>query len=259
MSEVNVPVGISTAHFAYDDPDDAFEKCVGWGFDHIEFFNPKFSQDDYRRIAQLSHKYGIAVDYHPPYMDEYDLGVVGVDGGIKAIERIVDIALLMDAKYVVIHMGTYSDRAKSLDDFARVIEHIAPRIEGEGLFLCVENFTLCHGDRALGDRSEDFDFLFGRVRSKNVGMSLDYGHGHITGNTLEYLRKFGDKLLHTHVDDNNGRDDEHLGVGDGTIDWEKVLEATARTGFKGPYIIEGHPGIVESMRKVRDILSRVSY
>jgi len=41
-----------------------------------------------------------------------------------------------------------------------------------------------------------------------------------------------------HVHDNNGQSDEHLPIGDGTVDWEAVGQAIARD-YSGILVIEG--------------------
>ncbi len=110
--------------------------------------------------------------------------------------KIVKIASLMNAKHIILHMGTYSiSREKSLANFTAIVRQIIPKFEEEELYLCVEDFTLCHYDYVLGDCPEDFDYLFDQVDSKFVGLTIDYGYAHVTGNTFEYLRRFGNRLL----------------------------------------------------------------
>ncbi|MBA7501315.1 MAG: TIM barrel protein [Clostridia bacterium] len=251
--------GVSSAHFFYNSPKYAFKKCKEWGFGRLEFFSPRLTTDDYLEVADLSLETDIIVDYHPPYMNEFDWGKVNITQGIKSIGKIVKVASLMNAKHIIIHMGTYLiSREKSLANFTAIVTQIIPKFEEEGLYLCVEDFTLCHYDHVLGDRVEDFDYLFDQVDSKFVGLTIDYGHAHVTGNTFEYLRRFGNRLLHVHIQDNDGIDDQHKDVGKGTINWEEVLKATVQTGFKGPYIIECSPGIIESRERIKSILENIS-
>lgn len=52
------------------------------------------------------------------------------------------------------------------------------------------------------------------IRSYNLGFVLDIGHAHLTNNVPEFLDKSPEYL---HIHDNNGRSDDHIAIGDGTI------------------------------------------
>jgi sugar phosphate isomerase/epimerase len=57
---------------------------------------------------------------------------------------------------------------------------------------------------------------------------LDVAHAYIENGTKgvqQYLDAFGDKLVHVHVHDNHGKQDEHLPLGRGKIDFRKVVKA----------------------------------
>ena len=57
---------------------------------------------------------------------------------------------------------------------------------------------------------------------------LDVAHAYIE-NGMEginqYLDAFGDKLVHVHMHDNHGKQDEHLALGQGKINFRKVVKA----------------------------------
>jgi sugar phosphate isomerase/epimerase len=42
---------------------------------------------------------------------------------------------------------------------------------------------------------------------------------------LDYINTFGVKIVHVHWHDNHGRKDEHLSIGEGLIDHEKIVRA----------------------------------
>jgi sugar phosphate isomerase/epimerase len=57
---------------------------------------------------------------------------------------------------------------------------------------------------------------------------LDVAHAFIENGVKgvqQYLDAFGDKLVHVHVHDNHGEQDEHLPLGKGKIDFRKVVKA----------------------------------
>ncbi|MBM4083955.1 MAG: sugar phosphate isomerase/epimerase [Planctomycetes bacterium] len=235
--------GVSSTHFNYDNLPHAFEKCLGWGMNHIEFFcsdiaRRKFGRVEFGEIARLAQEHRFTVGYHPHYVGACDLGRAEPTLGLAAFHSVLDDALFMAARFIIVHLGTFVERQTALEKIVRATEAVLPRVEREGMMVCFEDFVLCHGPNALGDRPDDFEFLFSRVGAKCVGMNLDYGHGHITGHLYEYLRRFGSRLVYTHIQDNDGVKDQHIGVGFGTIDWPKAIRETLATGFRGPFTVE---------------------
>ncbi len=74
--------------------------------------------------------------------------------------------------------------------------------------------------------------LIDAVGKDNFGAVLDTGHLHAQKEILPLsIEKLGDRILYVHVSDNDGRDNYHLGLGKGTIDWEGVFMALKKHGF----------------------------
>ncbi len=73
-----------------------------------------------------------------------------------------------------------------------------------------------------------------------LGFCYDSGHEHCYQNS-DMLALYGDKLCHTHFDDNFGKtgdivtwfDDSHLPPLDGTVNWKRVMESLDKTGYDG--------------------------
>ena len=69
--------------------------------------------------------------------------------------------------------------------------------------------------------------------SYDAGICLDTGHANITKVDIPlFIENAGDKLLATHIADNNGREDQHLLPGFGNIEWEKIIPEF-RKHYKG--------------------------
>lgn len=76
--------------------------------------------------------------------------------------------------------------------------------------------------------------LLEAVGDDNFGVLLDTGHLHPQKEILPLsVEKLKDKVFMVHVSDNNGRDNEHLGLGKGTIDWESFFVALKKHRFNG--------------------------
>jgi len=69
-----------------------------------------------------------------------------------------------------------------------------------------------------------------------VKLSFDIGHANLVGQVRDFLERFLDIMVHAHIHDNDGKQDLHLPVGEGTIDWSYALPMLKK--IKGPLIIE---------------------
>lgn len=62
--------------------------------------------------------------------------------------------------------------------------------------------------------------------SFECGICLDTGHANMTGIDIPaFIEKANDRLLATHIADNNGEKDQHLLPGFGNIEWERIIPA----------------------------------
>ncbi len=79
------------------------------------------------------------------------------------------------------------------------------------------------------DFAEVFE-LFPRLK-----MTLDTGHANIGGKgdkrNLEFIRRFPERIAHVHASDNFGKEDNHLPIGAGTVDFPKIAKELVSIGF----------------------------
>ncbi|MCX8191548.1 MAG: sugar phosphate isomerase/epimerase, partial [Nitrososphaerales archaeon] len=75
------------------------------------------------------------------------------------------------------------------------------------------------------------------VTGLNLKITFDAAHAHIGGLVREFLARLSDRFLMIHVHDTRGGRDEHLNVGEGSIDWEYII-SKLKNDFSGSYIVE---------------------
>jgi len=76
-------------------------------------------------------------------------------------------------------------------------------------------------------------------RDARLGFHLDVGHANIGGDRLEGLLKaFSSRLRHVHLSDNRGREDDHMPLGAGRIDWPRAIRLLKATGYDGTITLE---------------------
>ncbi|MDD1675654.1 MAG: sugar phosphate isomerase/epimerase [Methanomicrobiales archaeon] len=87
---------------------------------------------------------------------------------------------------------------------------------------------------------------------EGIELTFDLGHAHTLGKVKEFLH-FLPQANHLHIHDNHGEYDEHLALGDGTIDWETAGKAV-RDQYSGIVVVEGRN--LDEARKSYDLFRR---
>ena len=120
-----------------------------------------------------------------------------------------------------------------LDNYARIVE----AAEKCGITLGFENVE---GEEYLAALMKRF------WDSPACGFCLDTGHELCYNEGKDMLSLYGDKLCHTHFNDNLGvynpaltwENDLHLVPGDGIVDFAGVMARIEKTPYKGPILFE---------------------
>jgi sugar phosphate isomerase/epimerase len=98
-----------------------------------------------------------------------------------------------------------------------------------GLRLCLEPRV---GE--LVSNTDGLLRLIEHVGASNFGAVLDVGHLHAQKEILPLsVEKLGDRIHYVHASDNDGRDNDHLAPGRGTVDWTALFDGLRRHGFGG--------------------------
>lgn len=185
---------------------------------------------------------------------------------LDAIERAGELGLL----YVVVHMLGYregTDRSTWLPLWMDYLGELSLSARRAGVILCVENTS-------YGFFLKDLVEIVAGVDSPWLRITLDAGHALIPGSRTArlagspyegyasmdaFVRAEWERIFSLHIHDNDGRQDQHLAIGDGIGDFG-YLAALRASGFAGPWVLEhyidGWDSIgmaVERLRRLTDI------
>src|SRR5690606_2483863 len=80
--------------------------------------------------------------------------------------------------------------------------------------------------------------LFSLLDHPHIALTIDVGHAHVSGNLEELMHRFAHRWAYTHLADNHGSADDHLGPGMGGIDWHHFASIVAARETNGPFIYE---------------------
>ncbi len=91
----------------------------------------------------------------------------------------------------------------------------------------------------------------------DLGLTLDIGHGQLlasTNTSFDIIERLSASIKHIHVHDNRGgrgvKDDLHLPIGEGIIDFQKIFGALMNKGYNGTVTLELENEVLESSRKL---------
>ena len=101
---------------------------------------------------------------------------------------------------------------------------------------------------------EDFTRFYEEV-NEDMGLVFDVGHANLNRQIERFLTVFADKIVHIHAHDNDGKDDQHLGIGHGTIDWKNVANLLKKVSYDKTVIVESIEHVKESMHKLKQLFA----
>ena len=154
----------------------------------------------------------------------------------------LETATLLGAEKVVVHPGYIQGMAVHVIDHAMTLvyegfEKLCLKATQLQMPLCIENMFPGLGPFVEPD---DFEPIF--TTFPQMKLVLDTGHANIgdpSGHrVIDFIRRFGTRLGHLHVSDNNGRADEHLPVGQGNIGFSALVRTLLRQGYDDTLTLE---------------------
>ena len=229
--------------------------------DILEIVDSEEHYLDKEKIKRLNEfmKTGSIFTIHGPCDDWINIADKEVSRRKRSIRRIIesiDAAASLEAKSFVLHPGNYyleeKDSISELngDSLIELSDYASDR----GIPIGVENMMV--GSHNFMKLPEEFKSLEER-RGIKINLTLDVGHAQI-GNQIEnFIDLYADRILSIHIHDNGGSSDDHLDIGEGVIEWKKVLKKIVTSSFSGNYIVETHNEPFDSLLTLRKMLSEL--
>ncbi len=177
-------------------------------------------------------------NYYPALVETIDLA------HSMAIE-LLTIHLWMDSRFV--HARTREEKKEALRRILRYAQE-------KQVVLSLEN---------LSENADDFAGVLEAV--PGLSITLDVGHGQLltkTNTSFGIIRQLMPSIRHLHLHDNRGgdgvRDDLHLPIGRGTVDFYGIMKELVKNNFQGTATLEvEHEQLLPSMETLRRVLDAV--
>lgn len=216
-----------------------------------------------KRVATLNQtakSRGIQFTVHAPFAD---MNIASpskpmLTATLKRLRESIAYANALDAKLWVFHPGSKTGISifypgEDWKQNIKSIQELHKTAEEYGLNTAIENLPEKYG--FIMKTPEDFQKFYKQTGLNDVGIALDVGHANLEGQIEPFLRSLPDKIVHMHISDNKGENDQHLGIGYGKIDWQRFAENLRAIDFDKTVIIECVENVEESLRKLRQLLA----
>lgn len=140
--------------------------------------------------------------------------------------RMIEAALELGCQRICM-TGANGRPEGGLNAIIKILEHITPEAETQGVDICLENH---HGHSI--DTVEDYDTIFSAIVSPRVGMCVDTGHFQRSDvDLIKLVDRFESRINHVHLKDF---------LEDGQTDNEGFLNRLLKTSYNGFLTVE-HP------------------
>lgn len=219
---------------------EGIEKCGYCGWEVVADGLYRFdSREAFHQITETLSTSRLGATVHAPYSDlncaslNYPIWRESIRQICTCITQSAEIT-----ERVTFHPGYISPVGKLVPDKVWDLQKTALREIGRcaqdsGVLACLENMGgirefLCRFPEEIMGMIEDIE---------GIGLTIDLGHANTIGIVKEFLVVV-DHADHLHIHDNGGAHDEHLALGEGTIDWEYAGKVV-RERYGGIVVIEG--------------------
>jgi sugar phosphate isomerase/epimerase len=137
------------------------------------------------------------------------------------IKRAIEVAEYAPFRFLVQHIGRSdeSDDPRKFEDALSSIEHLRAFARPLGVSLLLENIP---NDLSTPERLQE---LLKALHYPDLGVCFDTGHAHLMSSVHQAYGVLQDRILSTHVHDNQRDRDSHLWPCEGTIDWSQTMQS----------------------------------
>ncbi len=204
-----------------------------------EWQSETFCRELKRHVDRLA-RYPVSL-HGPYYLTEHSAaaGTPDYERAMDYFRRTLALSQLLNSSYVVFHHNNCRvEPKKRRSMIATATENLAwLRCEAAlcGAKLVVENA----GVRARGNMLFDEMEFIEMAAADPDAILLDVGHAHANGWDLRrVIKTLAGKIIAYHLHNNDGREDQHNRIHDGTLDLEKVLACCREYTPQADFVIE---------------------
>lgn len=215
---------------------------------NLNFFPISWSRKKHLRIKNFSLENKIDLVLHAPnsLLDPVNPDEEVAEASLGMLKSTLKLSRLLGAKYYIVHSTWYHG---SLEQNIDAIHQLR---EATRIPILFEN-----SGSGIGSSERDIEEILDKA---DVLLNFDIGHawraihqGNLCG-WEDFFSIFSDKIVYSHLHDNNGKEDLHLALGRGNIPFKEVFPNLYEC--RGDWVIEVHSqaDILPSVEYIKNFL-----
>ncbi|MDR2700702.1 MAG: sugar phosphate isomerase/epimerase [Nitrososphaerota archaeon] len=229
---------------------------------YIEILDDGAHELDKNRVNLLKEtakSYNLEYTVHAPFAD---INIASpsrtiLNASLKRLTESLHYAHALDAKLWVFHPGARTGISQfypgaEWKQNTQSIQELYAEAEQFGVNIAIENLPAKYW--FIMNSPEDFHKFYKETKLP-IGIVLDIGHANLENQTQPFFDQLADKIIHIHASDNKGVNDDHFGVGYGTIGYSLVAETLKKIGYNQRVIVESCDHVAESLKKLGELLN----
>jgi sugar phosphate isomerase/epimerase len=168
-------------------------------------------------------------------------------------ERSIRTAAILGLPWVVFHATRVTQELESvkvrLQHNTAFYQRLLPIMEQTGVGIALENLVDKGAEpngfprRNYCSVPEEMIELIDTLNHPLVGACWDPGHANRQGLRQKALCELGKRLKAVHINDNDGKEDQHVLPYQGNIDWKEVMDSLHAIKYEGDFTYEAHRSI----------------
>ncbi len=237
------------------------------GRPHI--YRHDFSAHELQRIRALLVQAKLAVPSFMPAFFRYPHSLVSPNDivrrdSLQYMYECADNAVALAAESLLVIPGRSLSNQDPADAWDRLLDSVAAVLNYTAQYdmaLAVEPANSSVSD--LVNTAADAMRLIASIDDNRLGVTIDTGHIHLSNESpAEAVAICGTRLLQVHVNDNDGKTQQNLILGEGTFDFEDFIQTLRAHEYKGyltselgwSYTLEPVPAISRMSKIMRTAL-----
>ena len=218
-----------------------FEKLIECGVGIIEVSRCSAGYDgfDFAATAEMAKDAGVMLwSLHLPFKPYDKVDISSPACAKEAVEYnkwIIDEGTKIGIRNFVIHPSGINispeERGARLETVKASLAALTEYAKGKGARIALEN--MAHD--CLGNSIDEFAFIL----EAHPDMCVCFDVNHLLHEShTEFVRRFGKKIITTHISDCDFENERHWMPGEGKIDFKALAMALAEVGYEGPWLYE---------------------
>lgn len=259
-------LGASTLAYYGLSVSDAIYKIGSLGFECAEIlcdwphsWPRELSTSEIRKILQIKKESDLELFLHAPVTG---LNPASINPGFRnetkrQIMETIDLATKLDAKIVTVHPGHVPWLGVAMPELAvnfclESFREITSYAANSKIIISIENMPRMPG--IYCQTKNGLVKILNDINSPNFKVTLDVGHANLITNPSSFLSDLLNSIALVHLSDNDGQKDQHLAVGEGTIDFLPILTTLKKQDMPVMIEVQQAKDVLASKEKLEKLI-----